>query len=169
VWWNGLNPCVSEQDTLAESCGHSNESLNSTAMVTNHGKLWTSFEMKIGSHNTTWLPSCLSKSHIWSDPFATAHMTMCKWKLTKDGLKSTWNHRNYLNILQKRLKKTEPCWKFSSNNGTTLSGHKQNKDILHSHSKNKKTKQTPWPLVCKRPIPTDDRHLLVKVSANFCR
>jgi hypothetical protein len=31
-----------------------------------------------------------------------------------------------------------------------------------------KNKQTPWPLVRERTIPTDDRHLLTKFSANFC-
>jgi hypothetical protein len=30
-----------------------------------------------------------------------------------------------------------------------------------------KQKKTPWPLVRKRNIPTDDRHLLAKFSANF--
>jgi hypothetical protein len=29
-------------------------------------------------------------------------------------------------------------------------------------------KQTPWDLVRKRTIPTDDRHLLAKFSVNFC-
>jgi hypothetical protein len=28
-------------------------------------------------------------------------------------------------------------------------------------------KQTPWPLVRERTIPTDDRHLSTKFSANF--
>jgi hypothetical protein len=32
----------------------------------------------------------------------------------------------------------------------------------------KNKKQTPWPLVRKRTIPTDDRHLSAKFSANFC-
>jgi predicted membrane protein len=32
----------------------------------------------------------------------------------------------------------------------------------------KQTKQTPWPLVRERNIPTDDRHLSKKFNANIC-
>jgi hypothetical protein len=39
----------------------------------------------------------------------------------------------------------------------------------HLDNKNKQNKKrTPWSLVRERTIPTDDRHLLVKFSANFC-
>jgi hypothetical protein len=40
---------------------------------------------------------------------------------------------------------------------------------VHASREEQETnKQTPWPLVRKRTIPTDDRHMLAKFSANFC-
>jgi hypothetical protein len=40
-------------------------------------------------------------------------------------------------------------------------------DIWQAFAKTN-NKQTPWPLVRKRTIPTDDRRLSAKFSANFC-
>jgi hypothetical protein len=34
--------------------------------------------------------------------------------------------------------------------------------------RNQHLNTNPWPLVRKRTVPTDDRHLLAKFSANFC-
>jgi hypothetical protein len=47
----------------------------------------------------------------------------------------------------------------------TVSNRKRS---LFTRSPNKQENKTLWPLVRKRTIPTDDRHLSPKFSANFC-
>jgi hypothetical protein len=40
--------------------------------------------------------------------------------------------------------------------------------VYKTYLPKKKKNRTPWPLVHKRAIPTENRHLLAKFSANFC-
>jgi hypothetical protein len=51
-------------------------------------------------------------------------------------------------------KKVHASYRATTANASSLASNKQ--------------KQTPWPLARKRTIPTDDRRLSAKFSANFC-
>jgi hypothetical protein len=55
----------------------------------------------------------------------------------------------------------DPLWVINVSFLDRMSTHIQ-------ENKNKQQKQIPWPLVRKRTIPTDDRHLSAKFRVSFC-